>query len=46
MDLDLNIQNVLKRSEMENAMHGVMDSYGGQYQLTAYSESAKLAEQV
>jgi len=46
MDLDLHIQNVLKRSEMENAMHGVMDSYGGQYQLTAYSESAKLAEQV
>jgi hypothetical protein len=46
MNLDLHIQNVLKRSEMENAMHGVMDSYGGQYQLTAYSESAKLAEQV
>ena len=46
MDLDLHIQNVLKRSEMENAMHGVMDSYGGQYQLTAFSESAKLAEQV
>ena len=46
MNLDLHIQNVLKRSEMENAMHGVMDSYGGQYQLTAFSESAKLAEQV
>ncbi len=46
MNLDLHIQNVLKRSEMENAMHGVMDSYGGQYQLTAHSESAKLAEQV
>jgi hypothetical protein len=46
MDLDLHIQNVLKRSEMENAMHGVMDSYGGQYQLTSFSESAKLAEQV
>jgi len=42
MNLDLHIQNVLKRSEMENAMHGVMDSYGGQYQLTSYSESAKL----
>ena len=46
MNLDLHIQNVLKRSEMENAMHGVMDSYGGQYQLTSFSESAKLAEQV
>jgi len=46
MNLDLHIQNVLKRSEMENAMHGVMDSYGGQFQLTAHSESAKLADQV
>ncbi len=46
MNLDLNIQNTLKRSPMEGAMHGVMDNYGGQYQLTSYSESAKLAEQV
>ena len=46
MNLDLHIQNTLKRSAMEGAMHGVMDNYGGQYQLTSYSESAKLAEQV
>ena len=28
MNLDIAIQNTLKRSEMENAMHGVMDNYG------------------
>ena len=44
MNLDLAIQNVLKRSEMENAMHGVMSNFGGTYQLTSYTESAKAAE--
>ena len=46
MNLDLAIQNVLKRSEMENAMHGVMSNFGGSYQLTSYTESAKSAESI
>ena len=46
MNLDLHIQNVLKRSEMENAMHGVMDNHGGRYQLTSFSSSAKGAEAI
>ena len=46
MNLDLAIQNVLKRSEMENAMHGVMSNFGGTYQLTSYTESAKSAESI
>jgi hypothetical protein len=46
MNLDIAIQNTLKRSEMENAMHGVMDNYGGRYQLTSYSSAAKGAEAI
>ena len=46
MNLDIAIQNTLKRSEMENAMHGVVDNYGGRYQLTSYSSTAKGAEAI
>ncbi len=46
MNLDLAIQNVLKRSEMENAMHGVMSNFGSTYQLTSYTESAKAADSI
>ena len=44
MDLDLAIQNTLKRSPMEGAMHGVLSDFGGTYQLNAYTESASAAE--
>jgi len=46
MNLDLAIQNTLKRSEMENAMHGVMDNYGAQFQLTSFTSTAKGAEAI
>tara|TARA_R110002020_G_scaffold1492_8_gene6738 strand:- start:6755 stop:7558 length:804 start_codon:yes stop_codon:yes gene_type:complete len=46
MNLDLAIQNVLKRSEMESAMHGVMSNFGNTYQLTSYTESAKAADSI
>ena len=46
MDLDLAIQNTLKRSPMEGAMHGVLSDFGGTYQLNAYTESANAAEAI
>jgi hypothetical protein len=46
MNLDLAIQNTLKRSEMENALHGVMDNYGAQFQLTSFTSTAKGAEAI
>jgi hypothetical protein len=46
MNLDLAIQNTLKRNPMESAMHGVMSNFGGSYQLTAYTESAKAADAI
>ena len=46
MNLDLAIQNVLKRSEMESAMHGVMSNFGNPYQLTSYTESAKVLQEM
>jgi hypothetical protein len=46
MNLDLAIQNVLKRSEMESAMHGVMSDFGSNFQLTSYTESAKAADSI
>jgi len=46
MNLDLAIQNTLRRSPMESAMHGVMSDFGGTYQLTSYTESAKSAEDI
>ena len=46
MNLDLAIQNTLRRNPMESAMHGVMSDFGGTYQLTAYTESSKAAEDI
>jgi len=46
MNLDLAIQNVLKRNPMESAMHGVMSNFGSSYQLMAYTESAKAADEI
>ena len=46
MNLDLAIQNVMKRSKMEGAMHGVMSNFGASYELMAYTDSAKAAENI
>ena len=46
MNLDIAIQNTMKRGPMENAMNGVMDNHGGRYQLTSFSSSAKGAEAI
>jgi len=46
MNLDLAIQNTLKRNPMENALHGVMDDYGAQFQLTSFTSTAKGAEAI
>jgi len=46
MNLDLAIQNTLRRSPMEGAMHGVMSDFGSTYQLTSYTESSKAAESI
>ena len=46
MNLDLAIQNTMKRSHMENAMHGVLSDFGGSYQLNSYTESASAAERI
>ena len=42
MNLDLAIQNTLKRSPMESAMHGVLSNFGAQYELKSYTENAGL----
>jgi len=46
MNLDLAIQNTLKRSPMEGAMHGVLSNFGAQYELKSYTENAGLAQQL
>jgi len=44
MNLDLAIQNTLKRSPMDSAMHGVLSNFGGQYELKSYTENGSLQE--
>ena len=46
MNLDLAIQNTLKRSPMDGAMHGVLSNFGAQYELRSYTENAELADQM
>ena len=46
MDLDLAIQNTLRRSPMDSAMHGVLSNFGGHYELKSYTENAGLAQQL
>ena len=46
MNLDLAIQNTLKRSPMDSAMHGVMSNFGGQYELKSYTENGSLQERL
>ena len=46
MNLDLAIQNTLKRSPMDSAMHGVMSNFGGQYELKSYTENGNLQERL
>jgi hypothetical protein len=46
MDLDLAIQNTLRRSPMDSAMHGVLSNFGGHYELKSYTENAGLADQL
>jgi len=46
MNLDLAITNTLKMGAMENAMHGVMSTYGQTYELHAIPYDIKKAEQI
>ena len=46
MDLDLAIQNTLRRSPMDSARHGVLSNFGGHYELKSYTENAGLADQL
>lgn len=46
MNLDLAIQNTLKRSPMDSAMHGVLSNFGGQYELKSYTENGNLQERL
>ncbi len=46
MNLDLAIQNTLRRGSMENALHGVMSNFGASYQLNAYPETIKKVEEM
>ena len=47
MDLDLALQNVVKRSPMDSAMHGVASNLGdGHYRLNAFYESEDEAKAI
>ena len=46
MDIDLAISNTLKRSPMENAMHGVVSNLGQSYELHAIPQTVKRAEDI
>jgi len=46
MNLDLAIQNTLKRSPLEGAMDGVLSNFGAHYELRSYTENAELAYQL
>ena len=47
MNLDLAIQNTLKRSPMDSAMHGVASNLGdGHYRLNAFYESEEEAKAI
>lgn len=46
MNLDLAIQNTLKRSPMDSAMHGVASTFGGKYELKSYTENGSLQERL
>ena len=46
MNLDLAIQNTLKRSPMDSAMHGVLSNFGGQYELKSFTENGSLQERL
>ena len=46
MNLDLAIQNTLKRSPMDSAMHGVLSDFGGQYELKSFTENGSLQERL
>lgn len=46
MDIDLAIRNTLKRSPMENAMHGVVSNLGQSFELHAIPQTVKRAEEI
>ena len=46
MNLDLAIQNTIKRSPMENAMHGVISNLGQSFELHAIHNTVRSAEQI
>ncbi len=46
MDIDLAIQNTLRRSPMENAMHGVVSNLGQSYELHAIPQTVRKAEEI
>ena len=44
MNLDLAIQNALRRGPLDNAMHSVSSNYGQTFELHAYHQDVKKAE--
>jgi hypothetical protein len=46
MNLDLAIKNALKRGPMDNAMHSVSSNFGQNFELHAYHQDVKSAEQI
>tara|TARA_Y100000310_G_scaffold341272_1_gene439913 strand:+ start:1190 stop:1570 length:381 start_codon:yes stop_codon:yes gene_type:complete len=44
MNLDLAIKNALRRGPMDNAMHSVSSNYGQTFELHAYHQDVKSAE--
>lgn len=46
MNLDLAIQNTLRRSPMDSAMHGVLSDFGGQYELKSFTENGSLQQRL
>ena len=44
MNLDLAIKNAIKRGPMDNAMHSVVSNYGQAFELHAYHQDVKSAE--
>jgi hypothetical protein len=46
MNLDLAIQNALRRTPMQGAMHSVASNYGQQFELHAIHQDMKVGQQI
>ena len=46
MNIDLAIKNALKRGPMDNAMHSVSSNFGQTFELHAYHQDVKRAEDI